>query len=101
MKKNTFLTCKNQKMQDIKKCSRDIAQPGLARLSGGQKVGSSNLPIPTIFFAKKWSTKTQVFTSLREAQLHSKGAAFSSHLHQTPEALLVKSFHSAYASFYL
>ena len=30
---------------------RDIAQPGLARLSGGQKVASSNLAIPTIFFA--------------------------------------------------
>ena len=30
--------------------SRDIAQPGLARLSGGQKVASSNLAIPTIFF---------------------------------------------------
>ncbi len=30
------------------KC-RDIAQPGLARLSGGQKVASSNLAIPTIF----------------------------------------------------
>ena len=39
---------------------RDIAQPGLARLTGGQKVRSSNLRIPTIFFAliprqKKWS----------------------------------------------
>ena len=31
--------------------SRDIAQPGLARLTGGQKVRSSNLRIPTIFFA--------------------------------------------------
>ena len=29
---------------------RDIAQPGLARLTGGQKVESSNLSIPTIFF---------------------------------------------------
>ena len=27
---------------------RDIAQLGLARLSGGQKVASSNLAIPTI-----------------------------------------------------
>ena len=33
-------------------CDRDIAQPGLARLTGGQKVGSSNLPIPTIFLPK-------------------------------------------------
>ena len=31
-------------------CDRDIAQLGLARLSGGQKVASSNLAIPTIFF---------------------------------------------------
>ena len=38
-----------QKMEYIKKCSRDIAQLGLARLSGGQKVESSNLSIPTIF----------------------------------------------------
>ena len=29
-------------------CDRDIAQLGLARLSGGQKVASSNLAIPTI-----------------------------------------------------
>ena len=35
----------------IKEHSRDIAQPGLARLTGGQKVESSNLSIPTIFFA--------------------------------------------------
>ena len=31
---------------------RDIAQPGLARLSGGQKVASSNLAIPTIFLPR-------------------------------------------------
>lgn len=42
----------------IKRCScfgnwsRDIAQPGLARLTGGQKVESSNLSIPTIFMPK-------------------------------------------------
>jgi hypothetical protein len=41
---------------------------------------------------KNGGTKPQGFTSLcRQAQLHSKGAAFSSHLHQIPEALLVKS----------
>ena len=51
----------------------------------------SNPSLSAIFFAKKWRTKTQVFSSLCEAQLHSKGAAFSSHLHQIPEALLVKS----------
>ena len=37
-----------QKLQYIKECSRDIAQLGLARLTGGQKVESSNLSIPTI-----------------------------------------------------
>ena len=68
---------------------RDIAQPGLARLTGGQKVASSNLAIPTIFLpmrAKKWSTKPQGFTSplLRQAAktLHSKAVGFSSHLHK-------------------
>ncbi len=30
---------------------RDVAQLGLARLTGGQKVVSSNLTIPTIFSA--------------------------------------------------
>ncbi|MBO5724156.1 MAG: hypothetical protein J6S58_04945 [Lentisphaeria bacterium] len=36
-------------------------------------------------------SEPQGFTSLcRQAQLHSKGAAFSSHLHQTPKALFVK-----------
>ena len=29
--------------------NRNVAQPGLARLTGGQKVRSSNLRIPTIF----------------------------------------------------
>jgi len=37
------------------------------------------------FCQKNGGTKTQVFSSLCEAQLHSKGAAFSSHLHRTPE----------------
>ena len=49
--------------------------------------------LSAIFFAKKWRTKTQVFSSLCEAQLHSKGAAFSSHLHKKREALLVKTRH--------
>ena len=31
------------------KSNRNVAQPGLARLTGGQKVESSNLSIPTIF----------------------------------------------------
>ena len=60
---------------------RDIAQPGLARLTGGQKVRSSNLRIPTIFlpkWAKKWSTKTQVFSSrfCATKALHSKPKVF-------------------------
>ena len=64
----------------------------LNRRTGLNRTGGSNPPLSAIFFAKKWRTKPQGFTSLcRQAQLHSKGAAFSSHLHQTPEALLVKS----------
>ena len=53
---------------------------------------------PPFFLQKKWRTKTEVFSSLCEAQLHSKGVAFSSlprrnemkpgHLHQKREALL-------------
>ena len=46
-------------------------------------------------------TKSQDFTSLREAQLHSKNEVFSSHLHLYPEVLLVKSFHYAYAPLHL
>ena len=34
----------------LSSCDRDIAQPGLARLTGGQKVESSNLSVPTIHF---------------------------------------------------
>ena len=30
--------------------NRNVAQPGLARLTGGQKVESSNLSVPTIHF---------------------------------------------------
>ena len=40
-----------RKVSPIRAQRRDIAQPGLARLTGGQKVESSNLSIPTIFFA--------------------------------------------------
>ena len=38
--------------------SRDVAQSGLARLTGGQKVVSSNLIIPTIFFALSFPVLT-------------------------------------------
>ncbi len=62
----------------------------LEMLCTGNCTVGSNPTLSAIFFAKKWRTKTQVFSSLCEAQLHSKGAAFSSHLHQIPEALLVK-----------
>ena len=38
--------------------NRNVAQPGLARLTGGQKVESSNLSVPTIAFpiARQWLT---------------------------------------------
>ena len=82
---------------------RDIAQPGLARLTGGQKVRSSNLRIPTIFLPKfgqkngqrrrksslyafvqqKLFTQNQRFSSLPRRNAMKPG-----HLHQTPEALL-------------
>ena len=58
------------------------------RMVGERKKASRHF-----FCSKKWRTKPQGFTSLCEAQLHSKGAAFSSHLHQIPEALLVKTLH--------
>ena len=68
----------------------------------GQLTEGSNPSSSAIFLQKNGGTKTQVFSSLcRQAQLHSKNEVFSSHLHQTPEALLVKSFHSADASFHL
>ena len=47
---------------------------------------------PPFFCLKKWRTKPQGFSSLREAQLHSKNEVFSSHLHKNRESLLVKSF---------
>ena len=57
-----------------------------AKLSYGKPYrGFESRPLRHFFCQKKWRTKTQVFSSLCEAQLHSKGAAFSSHLHQTPE----------------
>ena len=40
---------------------RDIAQLGLARLSGGQKVASSNLAIPTIFILNSFVLITFFF----------------------------------------
>ncbi len=61
-----------------------------------QQVAGSSLVTHPIFLPKFWAkkiTKTQVFTSRGEAALHSKAAGFSSHLHQTPEALLVKTLH--------
>ena len=56
------------RMRCILMNSRDIAQPGLARLTGGQKVRSSNLRIPTIFLPKFWQKKheaRQGFASYR------------------------------------
>jgi len=69
------------------------------------ELGNERLKIHSlsaIFLQKNGGTKPQGFTSLcRQAQLHSKNKVFSSHLHRTPEALLVKSFHSANAPFHL
>ena len=49
-------------------------------------------PFFCLFSKGKKITKPKGFTSLREAQLHSKGAAFSSHLHSNRRfALLMKS----------
>ena len=48
IKKKRNKICKSEKEWYIDKTVRDIAQLGLARLSGGQKVASSNLAIPTI-----------------------------------------------------
>ena len=66
--------------------SRGVAQ-WLARLLWEQDVAGSTPATPTIFLPKKWSTKTQVFSSLRGAQLHSKNRVFSSHLHPAPISL--------------
>ena len=51
---------------------RDIAQPGLARLTGGQKVRSSNLRIPTIFLPKFLGKKSWS----RQASLHAPQVRF-------------------------
>ena len=59
-------TCIFRRVVYIIKSSRDIAQPGLARLSGGQKVASSNLAIPTIFFALKLKTPVLSFFFFRQ-----------------------------------
>ena len=44
--------------REHQKSNRNVAQPGLARLTGGQKVESSNLSVPTIAFpiARQWLT---------------------------------------------
>ena len=58
-------------------------------MAGGDKIFRRHF-----FCQKNGGTKPQGFTSLcRQAQLHSKGAAFSSHLHKKREALLVKTLH--------
>ena len=77
---------------------------------GGRRFKSG---LPPHFFAQilgKKITKTQVFTSLREAQLHSKPKVFfTSSLKHRSDLLvkplhfipLVKAFHSAAAPLYL
>jgi len=57
---------------------RSLSNPSLSRRSLGEGGSLRH------FCFQKWRTKPQGFTSLREAQLHSKGAAFSSHLHPVP-----------------
>ena len=57
---------------------RDIAQLGLARLTGGQKVASSNLAIPTIFFARNSGKKMKPsgFASCTAGALHGTTCRF-------------------------
>ena len=59
-----------------------VAQLDRALASGARGRGFESRRVRHFFarFGQK-NTKPQGFTSLREARLHSKGAAFSSHLH--------------------
>ena len=69
---------------------------GLLNRRTGNRTGGSNPPLSAIFILKKnengeRSRKASLHAAA--AALHSKGAAFSSHLHQNREALLVKALH--------
>ena len=48
---------------------------------------------PPFFFAKNGERRRKSSLHAATAALHSKGAAFSSHLHKNREALLVKTLH--------
>ena len=66
-------------------------------------IEGSNPSLSAIFFAKKNGERSRKASlHAATAALHSKGAAFSSHLHKNKEALLVKTlpapFHYAAAS---
>ena len=49
-------------------------------------------PLSAIFLQKMAERRRKSSLHAATAALHSKGTAFSSHLHQTPEDLLVKTF---------
>ena len=65
---------------------------GILRLKPGFRHRGFESSTLRHFCIQKWRTKPQDFTSLCKAQLLSKAAGFSSHLHPcSSEALLVKS----------
>ena len=85
---------------------RDIAQPGLARLTGGQKVRSSNLRIPTIFFCLDFKAKKNM--KPEKASLHAPKVRFMARraasygeavLHKIAFSDEAASFHSAMKHF--
>ena len=78
---------------------RDIAQPGLARLTGGQKVRSSNLRIPTIFFALIPRQKKHEAVRLRFIFCGSAAKCFIKKTDD--EALFPSSFHYAATSHFI
>ena len=70
----------------------------LARLVVAQKVAGSSPVYHPIFFARIPGKKNNeaarlLFTLLCQQKLFTQNRRFSSHLHQTPEALLVKPLH--------
>ena len=75
------------------------------KTAGGQLPEGSNPSFSAIFILKKnenGERSRKASLNAATAALHSKGAAFSSHLHKNKEALLVKTlpapFHYAAAS---
>ena len=65
---------------------------GLLNRHRGNSIGGSNPPLSAIFFLQKnGERRRKASLHAATAALHSKNEVFSSHLHQIPEALLVKS----------